>query len=305
MRRGIARPAVAVLPQSLAQLVHPSDTWQHMRWSWPHLRARLAKEQTIAVSLVLAYVLTGRLGLALGYTHHAVSLVWPPSGIALGAFIVLGYRMWPAVFAGSTLLYATTVGVVPAALAMAAGNTLEGLLTAYLINRFAGGRNALQSPENTFRFAALIALASTTISATCGAATLAMTGLAAWSDYGMIWMNLSLGNLAGSPAVRADDYAVDAERHALAAEPRGGSGRGAGLGLRRRSHRLLRLPERSARLSARVPVRAGAALVGVPARPARDGDRDYRADGPRRSSDRSAATGSSSATRRPGHSSWS
>jgi diguanylate cyclase (GGDEF)-like protein len=158
----------------------------------------LAKEQTIAVSLVLAYVLTGRLGLTLGFTHRAVSIVWPPSGIALGAFIVLGYRMWPAVFAGSTLLYATILGAVPAALAMAGGNTLEGLLTAYLINRFAGGRNALQSPENTFRFAALIALASTTISATCGAATLATTGLAGWSDYGMIWLNLSLGNLAGS-----------------------------------------------------------------------------------------------------------
>ena len=64
-----------------------------MRWSWPHLRARLAKEQTIAVSLVLAYVLTGRLGLSLGYTHHAVSLVWPPAGIALGAIIVLAVAL--------------------------------------------------------------------------------------------------------------------------------------------------------------------------------------------------------------------
>jgi diguanylate cyclase (GGDEF)-like protein len=169
-----------------------------MRWFSKTARLRLAKEQTVLVSLVVAYVATGKLGLMLPpHSHQAVSLVWAPAGIALGAFVVLGYRIWPAILTGSALLYVTAIGAVPGILAMATGNTVEGLLTAYLINRFAGGRNALQSPENTVRFAGLIVLSSTTISATCTATTLAVTGLAGWNEYGAIWTDASLGNMTG------------------------------------------------------------------------------------------------------------
>src|SRR5262245_38170984 len=116
-----------------------------MRWFSKTARVRLAKEQSVLVLLVVAYVATGKLGLMLPSAVPAqapvISLVWPPAGIALGAFVVLGYRIWPIILAGSTLLYATTIGPLPGVLAMATGNTIEGLLTAYLINRFAGGRN--------------------------------------------------------------------------------------------------------------------------------------------------------------------
>src|SRR5215467_16357429 len=115
-----------------------------MRWFSKTTRLRLAKDQTVLVLLVIAYVATGKLGLmlpgALPAKHPVISLVWPPAGIALGAFVVLGYRVWPAVLAGSTILYAITIGAVPAVVAMAGGNTMEGVLAAYLVNRFAGGR---------------------------------------------------------------------------------------------------------------------------------------------------------------------
>ena len=169
-----------------------------MRWSWKSTRRRLAREQTIIASLIVAYVLTGKLGLVLAYDHPAASIVWPPAGIALGAFLVLGYRVWPAVLAGSTILYAITIGAVPAVVAMAGGNTIEGILAAYLINRFAGGRNAIQNPGNTFRFAGLVILASMTIGATVGAGSLVLAGKASLWDYGRIWMNWSLGNMTGS-----------------------------------------------------------------------------------------------------------
>lgn len=168
-----------------------------MRWSWKSARRRVAREQTVIASLIVAYVLTGKLGLLLAYDHPATSIVWPPAGIALGAFLVLGYRVWPAVLAGATILYAITVGAVPAVVAMAAGNTLEGVLAAYLINRFASGRNAIQNPGNVFRFAGLVILASMTIGATVGAASLVLTGHASFWDYGRIWMNWSLGNMTG------------------------------------------------------------------------------------------------------------
>jgi diguanylate cyclase (GGDEF)-like protein len=169
-----------------------------MQWSLRTAWGRLAREQSVLVSLVIAYVVTGKLGLLLAYDHPATSVVWPPAGIALGAFVVLGYRVWPVILAGSTLLYATTIGPLPSILTMATGSTLEGLLAAYLVNRFAGGRNALQSPENTVRFAGVALLSATSVNATFSATSLVLAGLGTWADYGSIWMQWSIGDMTGT-----------------------------------------------------------------------------------------------------------
>ncbi|HSG01877.1 MAG TPA: MASE1 domain-containing protein, partial [Vicinamibacterales bacterium] len=100
---------------------------------WDALRSQWAREQIVMVALIVAYVLTGKLGLVFSYGHPASSLIWPPAGIALGAFIVYGYRVWPAVLVGAVLLYAATIGPSFAVMTMAAGNTVEGLVAAYLV----------------------------------------------------------------------------------------------------------------------------------------------------------------------------
>src|SRR5262252_5959540 len=158
---------------------------------------RFTKEHKAYVAVVAAYFAAGMIALDLGFVNKAVAPVWPSAGIALGALVMFGYRMWPSVLIGAFLLYLTVLHSFPAALAIAGGNTAEGLLAAYLVNRFAGGRSAFQNPQNTLRFAAVIALASTTVSASAGAAALALGGFAAWSDYGTIWTTWSLGNLSG------------------------------------------------------------------------------------------------------------
>jgi len=124
--------------------------------------------------------------------------VWPPAGIALGAFLVLGYRVWPAILFAAVLLYGSVLGGEPSVLILAAGNTGEGMLAAYLVNRYAGGRHALQDPQNCFRLASLVALSSATTGATIGAATLALFQRAGWADFGAIWINWALGTFAGS-----------------------------------------------------------------------------------------------------------
>jgi diguanylate cyclase (GGDEF)-like protein len=113
--------------------------------------------------------------------------------------------VWPAILAGSTILFATTLGPLPTVVAIGAGNTLEGLLTAYLVNRFAGGRHALQNPQSSFRFAGLATLGSIAVSPTITATTLVLSQVASWTDYGTIWMNAALGSISGmllvAPAV--------------------------------------------------------------------------------------------------------
>ena len=156
----------------------------------------VTKEQKAYVAIAAAYVAAGLVALDLG-SVKAVSPIWPSAGIALGGLVMFGYRLWPAVAVGAFILYLWVLHSLPAALAIAAGNTAESLLAAYLVNRFAGGRSAFQNPQNTLRFSALIALASTTVSASCGAATLALGGFSGWAFYGTIWQTWVLGNISG------------------------------------------------------------------------------------------------------------
>src|SRR3954469_17991521 len=78
-----------------------------------------------AALLVLAYYAAGRFCLSLTFVDIGATAVWPPTGIALGALLVMGYRFWPAVFAGAFLLNVTTIDSMPVSAAIAAANTLE------------------------------------------------------------------------------------------------------------------------------------------------------------------------------------
>lgn len=158
--------------------------------------------QLVAGAILTAvYVVSGKLGLTMAFVHASASAVWPPTGIALAAFLLLGYRVWPAIFLGAFLVNITTAGTVATSLGIAGGNTLEGLLGAYLVNRFANGRRAFDRPTDLFRFVVLAAMGSTVVSATCGVTTLELGGFARWASYGSIWMTWWLGDVVGALTV--------------------------------------------------------------------------------------------------------
>ena len=144
------------------------------------------------------YALAGKVGLSLASVHSSASAVWPPTGIALATLLTLGYRGWPAIFAGAFVVNITTAGSLATSLGIAAGNTLEGLVGAYLVNRFAGGARVFDRAPDVFKFAGLAALMSTTISATVGVGTLTLGGYAAWADFSPIWFTWWLGDAAGA-----------------------------------------------------------------------------------------------------------
>src|SRR5882672_1494771 len=133
------------------------------------------------------YIVAGKLGLSLAFVHASASPVWPPTGIALAALLTLGYRVWPAIFAGAFVVNVTTMGSVATSLGIASGNTLEGLLGAYLVNRYANGARAFDHSPDVFKFAGFAALLSTAVSATVGVGSLVLGGHAAWADVDEIW----------------------------------------------------------------------------------------------------------------------
>ena len=144
------------------------------------------------------YVLAGKVGLSLALIHASASPVWPPTGIALAALLTLGCRVWPAIFVGAFVVNVTTESSETISLAIAVGNTLEALLGAYLVDRYASGARAFDQAQNVFKFAALGALLSSLVSATVGVGSLVLGGDAAWADVDNIWLTWWLGDATGA-----------------------------------------------------------------------------------------------------------
>lgn len=85
--------------------------------------------------LALAYFLTGKIGLTLPYIGSYVTLIWPPTGLALAALFLWGPRCWPGVWLGAFLVNSTLGGPAWLAAGIASGNTLGPLVGAILLRR--------------------------------------------------------------------------------------------------------------------------------------------------------------------------
>ena len=148
-------------------------------------------------ALIAVYCAAGKLGLQLAFVNASTSAVWPCTGIAIAALLILGYRMWPAIFAGAFLVNITTAGSIATSAAIAGGNALEAVTAAYLVNRYADGRRVFERSHNIFKFALFAAFAAT-ISATIGTTILSVGGLASWSRFSSIWSTWWLGDVVGA-----------------------------------------------------------------------------------------------------------
>ena len=151
-------------------------------------------------ALALIYFVAGYFFLQLASINPSASPVWPPAGIALAALLLLGYRVWPAIFVGAFLVNFTTAGTIATSLSIATGNTLEAICGAWLVNRFAGGTRVFDRPQDVFKFA-LAAVVSTAVSPSFGVTSLAVGGFANWANYGNIWLTWWLGDAAGDLVV--------------------------------------------------------------------------------------------------------
>ncbi|TCC07216.1 ATP-binding SpoIIE family protein phosphatase [Kribbella soli] len=173
-------------------------------WTSRPLRLRLPADLgRTAAAIVLvgaAYYLGARLGLSLSLVERNVTPLWPPSGIALAAFLVLGRSMWPAVaLAALAVNLPISAGPVPA-LVTAAGNTLAPLVAAIVLERI-GFRRQLDSRRDALAIVFLGALASMTISATIGATTLVWSKAIGIDDLAGAWAVWWTGDAMGVLAI--------------------------------------------------------------------------------------------------------
>lgn len=149
------------------------------------------------IALAMLYHLAARIGLKMAYVQINTSPVWPPTGIALAALLIFGYRLWPGVSLGVLLGSLLTGAPFNLALGMALGNTLEALVGAFLLHRFFNFHTAIDRIQDVVGLAT-VSLFATTISATIGTATLMLTGMSGPDSLVPIWLTWWIGDLLGA-----------------------------------------------------------------------------------------------------------
>ena len=170
----------------------------------PALPDRANRLLSIAV-LTIIYYFAARWSLLLAFEGTNASPIWPPSGIALGAMLLLGPRIWPAITIGAfaaNMVVFSAVHVIdgPTAalmsLCVAIGNTLEACCGFYLLRRLNLIYRLLSQPQHVFKFM-MTALIMCVISAIIGTASLISSGVAPITVKWPVWINWWLGDVGG------------------------------------------------------------------------------------------------------------
>jgi signal transduction histidine kinase len=164
-------------------------------------KVRIGAIYTIELAAIaFIYFWLAKLGLTLASINASASPVWPATGFALAILLLRGYRVWPAIFVGAFLANVSSTGSIYTSAVIATGNSLEGIVGAFLINRWSDDVRTFTTPAGIVKFA-LISSAATAISPAIGVSSLSFGGYAEWAGFGPIFISWWLGDLAGALVV--------------------------------------------------------------------------------------------------------
>ena len=156
-----------------------------------------------ALVLAAAYFVVARIGLRYATIGPSISPVWPPTGLAVAALVLLGPGYWPAILVGAFLANAATSIPVLAAAGIACGNATEATVAAYLFRSQAGQHPALDDLLSVRTLVGVEAPVGALASATIGVTSLWLAGLVSgsgvWSALSLWWAGDYLGALVVAP----------------------------------------------------------------------------------------------------------
>ncbi len=151
----------------------------------------------VPVLVAVAYVAAAKLGFSLAFTTKQVTAVWPPTGIALAALLLWGYRVWPGIWLGAFASNALSSEPVWTAAAIATGNTLAPVFGNFLLRRFGGFENALARVRDVLLLALFGSAIAMIVSATNGVVELALARIVPWSAFFSVWWVWWAGDAMG------------------------------------------------------------------------------------------------------------
>jgi integral membrane sensor domain MASE1 len=147
--------------------------------------------------VALVYFVVGKIGLRPATPNDSVTAIWLPAGISLAALLLRGYWAWPGVYLGAALLSVAITGSFLFSLPLALGNTLTALLAAYLVNRYARGKNAFFKAPDSLRFVFFGAMLGPALCASWGVSFLCLAGFAKLADLPALWFVWWVGDMLG------------------------------------------------------------------------------------------------------------
>jgi PAS domain S-box-containing protein len=154
--------------------------------------------------LAVVYLIVAGLGMTFADIRERMSPVWPASGLALAALLVLGVRRWPGISLGTFGLCMLAGAPVLASLGMAAGNTLEAVLGALLLRRL-GFSLSLERVRDVVALIIGPALGCSLVSALVGSGSLVLFASPTWDDfprYAEVWWGAAaMGVVVVTPAL--------------------------------------------------------------------------------------------------------
>src|SRR5881392_3743902 len=155
-----------------------------------------ARYLLVLAGVGVIYWAAARLSLNLALVNGQVTPIWPPTGIALVTFLILGRRAWPAIGLAA-LAVNLPIGPSPlGAAVIAAGNTAAPLLASELLRR-AGFHRELDRMRDAVAIVFLGALLGMMLSATVGSAVLTLSGAVPMTHFVSTWAVWWAGDAMG------------------------------------------------------------------------------------------------------------
>ncbi|MGI8906819.1 MAG: MASE1 domain-containing protein [Candidatus Sumerlaeaceae bacterium] len=151
--------------------------------------------------VAIAYLLLARAGFHFAHLVKQVSPVWPASGFALAALLLWGRWLWPGITLGAFLANYFSGEPMWVAAIIAAGNTLEGVIGAILLQRFCNFRNSMDRVRDVLSLLLCCVVGSTMIAATAGSVALCAGGITQWPEFHFVWITWWVGDGMGILAV--------------------------------------------------------------------------------------------------------
>lgn len=160
----------------------------------------------ILALIAIAYFISGLLGLLVAIPATNIAPLWPPSGVALAAILLFGYRAGIAIFIGSVTVNAyELMGISPNAtfsqyattcIMTGIGATLQATINAALLEYFIPKKFLFRDATSILKFF-VIGMASCVINSNMGVLALIFNGLAPWRDYFNMWLTWWIGDITG------------------------------------------------------------------------------------------------------------
>jgi signal transduction histidine kinase len=148
------------------------------------------------VVIALLYFLSAKAVSPLSLVESSsVFAIWPPTGVALSALLLYGYRSWMGIALGALFLNMTLTPLLPS-LQITLTNTLGPLLGAWIVFRFGGGYNFFASLRTMVAFFIAITAASL-VTAWGGSTALLFHGFIGMPEHFAVSYTWFLGDLIG------------------------------------------------------------------------------------------------------------